>query len=79
MKKKILIALSYIAVAALSCAMTVGLVSNQIPSSKLITLENLILERFPGEVDQTAMEDAAADAMVNAIGDRWSYYVPASE
>ena len=27
----------------------------------------------------TAVEDAAADAMVNALGDRWSYYIPASE
>ena len=27
----------------------------------------------------TAIEDAAADAMVEALGDRWSYYIPANE
>lgn len=79
MKKKILVGLSYVMVAALSCALTLGLTMRQIPSTKLVALENLILERFPGEVDKTAIEDAAADAMVNAVGDRWSYYVPASE
>lgn len=79
MKKKILIGLSYVLVAALSCTLTLGLTMRQIPSTKLVALENLILERFPGDVDQTAIEDAAADAMVNAVGDRWSYYVPASE
>ena len=42
-------------------------------------LESLILERFIGDADQTAMEDAAAAAMVKSLGDRWSYYIPASE
>ena len=79
MKKKILMGLSYVAVAVLSCALSVAMMNRNIPSTKLIALENLILERFPGEVDQTAIEDAAASAMVDAVGDRWSYYVPASE
>jgi carboxyl-terminal processing protease len=46
--------------------------------SKLEQLEKLILERFIGEADRTAMEDAAAEAMVASLGDRWSYYIPAS-
>ena len=46
-------------------------------SSKLAILEQLILERFIGEADQSAMEDAAAHAMVGALGDKWSYYIPA--
>lgn len=45
--------------------------------SKLDVLEQLIQEYFIGEVDQTAMEDAAASAMVAALGDRWSYYISA--
>lgn len=79
MKKKVLIALSYIATAMVTCGLTIFLIQRQIPSTKLITLENLILELFPNEVDRTEMEDAAADAMVAALGDRWSYYIPASE
>lgn len=47
--------------------------------SKLEQLESLILERFIGDADQTAMEDAAAAAMVKSLNDRWSYYIPASE
>lgn len=47
--------------------------------SKLNQLESLIEECFIGEADQTAMEDAAAYAMVDALGDRWSYYIPADQ
>lgn len=47
--------------------------------SKLDQVEALIEERFIGEVDNTALEDAAVAAMVAATGDRWSYYIPASE
>ena len=79
MKKKVLIALSYIATAIVTCGLTIFLIQRQIPSTKLITLENLILELFPNEVDRTEIEDAAADAMVAALEDRWSYYIPASE
>ena len=78
MKKKILMGLSYLAVALCACSVTLYLVRRQIPSTKLIALESLILELYPDEVDQTAIEDAAANAMVEALGDRWSYYVPAS-
>lgn len=79
MKKKVLIGFSYIATAMITCCLTIFLIQRQIPSTKLITLENLILDLFPNEVDLTEIEDAAADAMVAALGDRWSYYIPASE
>ena len=79
MKKKILIVLSYVLVAALACGATLALVYSGTESSKLLDLEDLILTRFAGDPDQTAIEDAAADAMVQAMGDRWSYYIPASE
>lgn len=78
MKKKALIILSYFATAVCTCSLTIFLIQRQIPSMKLVSLENLILERFPNEVDKTYIEDAAANAMVEALGDRWSYYVPAS-
>lgn len=48
-------------------------------TTKLEALENLIQERFIGEADTKTMEDAAADAMVAALGDRWSYYLSAEE
>ena len=82
MKKRVVRFLSYVLVAALASGITFGLmqpaqVQSQI--SKLDQLEALIEERFIGEVDTVAIEDAAADAMVEALGDRWSYYIPQDE
>ena len=81
--KKVLRFLSYVLVAALATVITLAVVTfADIPdegSSKLDQLADLIDERFIGEVDRTAMEDAAAVAMVDSLGDRWSYYIPASE
>lgn len=74
--------MSYVLVAVLSAAVavsvTLGFGKNS-EQSKLDALEELILDCFIGEADQTFIEDAAADAMVNALGDRWSYYVPADQ
>lgn len=79
MKKKFLIVLSYVLVAALACGATLFFVSASTDYNKLEDLENLILTSFAGDADKTKIEDAAADAMVNAMGDRWSYYIPAAE
>lgn len=79
MKKKIMLLCSYVLVAALATAITLGMTSGRKESSKLDQLESLIESRFIGEADRETMEDAAAAAMVSAIGDRWSYYIPASE
>ena len=79
MKKKVLLVLSYVLVAALACGSTLGIVYYGTGYSKLDELENLIFLRFSGEADQTAMEDAAAYAMIDALGDRWSYYIPAAD
>jgi len=77
-------ALPYVVVALLSVTITMAIMMSiflpKAPGqSKLDALEQLILDRFIGEADKTAMEDAAADAMVGALGDRWSYYIPADE
>lgn len=48
-------------------------------TGKLGELEALIEEKFIGEADVAAMEDAAAGAMVEALGDRWSYYLSAQD
>lgn len=73
--------MSHVLVAALATVITLTMQSHWTAEkpSKLDRLEELIQERFIGEVDTTAIEDAAADAMVNALGDRWSYYIPAAE
>ena len=79
MKKKVLIVLSYVLVATLACGATLFFVSASTDYNKLEDLENLILTSFAGDADKTEIEDSAADAMVNAMGDRWSYYIPAAE
>ena len=77
--------LSYLLAATVGAAAMVALFLNfgpvkQDPGlSKLEELEALIEERFIGEADKIAMEDAAAEAMIEALGDRWSYYIPAAE
>lgn len=78
--KKIIRPLSYILVAALASCMTLAFLPQQEEQySKLTELEDIILTQFIGDKDKTAMEDAAAEAMVNSLGDRWSYYLPAAE
>lgn len=73
-------ALSYVLVAVIAacitffvCLLTIGRVS------KLEQLEMVILEYFVGEADPVKMQDAAATAMVDSLGDKWSYYIPASQ
>ena len=77
--KKFLRVLSYIAAVAAASALTFAVMARQNPETKLTQLENLISEKFIAGSDRTKMEDAAADAMVESLGDRWSYYIPASE
>ena len=71
--------ISYILVAALASALTLAMTYDpDNRPSKLDQLERILLERFIGEKDQTAMEDAAAKAMVESLGDRWSHYMSAT-
>ena len=79
MKNKILTVLSYVAVAAAAAALTLVLTMKPAHYTKLEALLDLLDQRFVDGVDRTELEDAAADAMVNAMGDRWSYYIPADE
>lgn len=80
MKKKFWMFLSYVLVAAISTALTLGVVNRfDLGSTKLEELSGIIEEFYIEDVDMTALEDTAAEAMVKAAGDRWSYYIPASE
>ena len=76
-KQKILKFLSYVLVAVAASFLTLYLSAPEY--SKLEQLEDLILTRFIGEAEAEELEDAAADAMVSATKDRWSYYIPAGE
>ena len=69
--------LSYVLVAAIASAVTWG-IAYFTPSSKLEQISALIEERYIGQSDQAALEDIAAAAMVHALPDRWSTYIPAA-
>lgn len=81
--KKLTQFLSYVLVALIASVLTLAL-SAPAPTvdageSKLDQLSGIIQDRFIGEVDVTAMEDAAAVAMIDALGDRWSHYISAED
>lgn len=82
--KKIGRALSYVLVGLCASLLTLlwvngGFGGSRESRSKLDELEERITTCFIEDVDAEKLEDAAADAMVTATGDRWSYYIPASE
>ena len=82
MKKHVSTILSYVLAAVLASAATLGIVTLMGPKdsySKLEELSDVIQEKFIGEADVTAMEDAAAVGMIEALGDRWSHYISADE
>lgn len=68
--------LSYVLVASLASGLT-WFLADRVPNSKLERLAHVIDRRFVGQADETAIQDAAADAMIRALGDRWSYYISA--
>jgi len=73
--------LSYILVAMLSSILTMA-VFGGMPAEeyqKLDDLADLIETYFIEPTDRTAMEDAAANAMVESLGDKWSYYMSAKD
>lgn len=88
-QKVTLLVSSYVLLAAVCVLVTLCLCTGWLPGasqagpgigqSKLEELELIIDQKYIGDVDLTALEDAAAYAMVSAVGDRWSYYVPASQ
>ena len=88
MQKKVITVLSYVLVALLSCAVTLGVTvvgdrqgqsDPQKNNNKLQELQALIDRVFIGEVDDVLLQDEAAEAMIQALGDRWSYYMTQQE
>lgn len=71
--------MSYILVAALASAATLFAWVARQGRDKLTELQRVIDHYFVGEADMEKAQDAAASALVYALGDQWSYYIPASE
>lgn len=71
--------LSYVLVAVAASFVTLCLFEQPDGQGKLNELRALIKTRFVGEVTDTQLDDGAAAGMVAATGDKWSYYIPASE
>ncbi len=79
MKKKILKVLSYVLVAVVASCLTLVLSQLLGGNGKLQYLEKLLLNYHVDDPEKTALEDAAAHAMVAAAGDRWSFYISADQ
>lgn len=84
MLKTMLKILSYCGVMLLGMALTIALLPReQAPKGsqqgKLYQLLDFLEEYHVEDVDRTALEDAAAEAILTATGDRWAYYVSADE
>lgn len=81
MKKKTLILLSYLLVAVLASTATLAVDAwlQTEEMTKLEQLEDLIHSCFIGEADSMELQDAAAEGMIAALDDRWSYYMSAEE
>lgn len=78
--KKLITVLSYFTTAMAACAVTLLVTIGKTPgSTKLDQVEYLIKNRFIEEADMEKAEDAAATAMIDSLGDRWSYYLSAAD
>lgn len=80
-QKILILSISYILVACLASAVTLAVFAGSSDGGlvKLRQIDRLIDQRFVGQVDREAMYDAAAAGLVAGTGDRWSYYISASE
>ena len=81
MKKTIVKILSYVLVAVIAAGTTaIGFGVQQLQSTdKLQQVQSLLERYFIGDIDEKKLEDAAASAMVDALGDQWSYYMTAEQ
>ncbi|MCD7927528.1 MAG: PDZ domain-containing protein [Oscillospiraceae bacterium] len=83
MRKKRFSPLSIVVTAALSVLCALGAVALAawllLGSAGLSILQGVVTinTQFVGEYDADQMADAALDAMVESLGDRWSYYMDA--
>lgn len=81
LKKYIFPILSHVLIALLAVVITLIIVFTNVLGNqgKIAELHALIDNKFIGDIDWKSVEDAAASAMVEALDDRWSYYLSAEE
>lgn len=79
MKKTIYSILSYVLVAAVSAVTVLALCMFHQRQDKLDAMQAVIDHYFIGDADEDKIQDAAASAMVEALGDEWSYYMNAEQ
>ncbi len=79
MKKNLGKFLSYVLVAMAASVLTLAVSTILSGTDKLDTLQRYLTTYFVDGVEKEKLEDAAAYGMVEALGDRWSYYVPADQ
>lgn len=80
MKRKVNLILSYVLVAVVAVGVTLVCTLLAVrDNSQLKELDRVIDRFYIGNVDEQAREDAMAKAMVEALGDKWSYYMTAEE
>lgn len=70
---------SYVLVAVIASCTTLFLFADNPMNNKLTEMQNLIRARFIGQVTDEQLQDGAAAGMISATGDKWSYYIPASQ
>ena len=68
---------SYLIVAAAAVFVTLTVCRSR--TGKLAQLEEIVDRMFIDDYDRTEVQDTAASALVQALGDRWSYYIPAAQ
>ncbi|MBQ3214879.1 MAG: S41 family peptidase [Oscillospiraceae bacterium] len=81
MKEKVWKVLSYVLVALVAACTTIVcfLFAQRANATKLDEVQALLKECYIGEINQGALEDAAAAAMIQSLGDEWSYYMTAEQ
>lgn len=81
MKKKILMIVSYVLVAVVAASTTAlcFMVDRMKSGDKLDEVRRYLSTCFIGDLDMDEVEDSAAGAMVQALGDEWSYYMTAEQ
>lgn len=57
----------------------IGSEDNYTQAMKYLEIKNMLDENYVGTIDEEAVSSAAFAAMVDALGDEWSYYMSPSE
>lgn len=81
MKKYLFPILSHVLCALIAVVVTLIVVYTSMTNNqgKLMELQNVLNQKYIGQIDWDSLEEAAAQAIIDALDDRWSYYMTAEE